>query len=150
MAEQRIETSIEIDAPPSRVWAVLTDPQSMGSWNPFMQSMAGPLKEGGRLLVEIAPPNRRAMTFRPKVLRVLPERELRWLGTLLIPGLFNGEHYFLLNPAGDGATRFTQGERFSGLLVTAFEKRGMLKATQQGFDAMNAALKARVDAQAPA
>ena len=150
MAEQRIETSIEIDAPPSRVWEVLTDQQSMRAWNPFIRSMAGPLKEGGRLLVEIAPPKQRAMTFRPTVLRVLPERELRWLGTLLIPGLFNGEHYFLLAPAGERATRFTQGEKFSGILVTPFEKRGMLKATQQGFEAMNAALKARAEAQVPA
>jgi hypothetical protein len=150
MAEQRIETSIEIDAPPSRVWEVLTDQRSVATWNPFIRSMAGPLKEGGRLLVEISPPKQRAMTFRPKVLRVVPERELRWLGTLLIPGLFNGEHYFLLAPVGDEATRFTQGEKFSGILVTPFEKRGMLKATQQGFEAMNAALKARSEAQVPA
>ena len=89
------------------------------------------------------------MTFRPKVLRVVPDRELRWLGTLLIPGLFNGEHYFLLTPAGHKATRFTQGEKFSGILVTPFETRGLLKATQQGFEAMNAALKARAEAQVP-
>ena len=56
----------------------------------------------------------------------------------------------LLAPAGEGAKRFTQGEKFSGILVTPFEKRGMLKATQQGFEAMNAALKARAEAQAPA
>lgn len=148
MAEQRIETSIKIEAPPSRVWEVLTDQQSMGAWNPFIRSMAGPLKEGGRLLIEIAPPNRRPMTFRPKVLRVVPDQELRWLGTLLIPGLFNGEHYFLLAPVGDKATRFTQGEEFRGLLVKPFERRGMLKATQQGFEAMNAALKARAEANA--
>src|SRR5829696_6902491 len=121
MAERSIETRIDIDAPPSRVWEVLTDQQSVAIWNPFIRSMAGPLKEGGRLLVEIAPPNQRAMTFRPKVLRVVPDRELRWLGTLLIPGLFNGEHYFLLTPAGHEATRFTQGEKFSGILVTPFE-----------------------------
>jgi hypothetical protein len=148
MAEQRIETSVEIGAPPSRVWEVLTDQQSMGAWNSFIRSMAGPLKEGGRLLIEIAPPKQRTMTFRPTVLRVVPERELRWLGTLLIPGLFNGEHYFLLEPIGQAGTHFTQGERFTGLLVSPFEKRGMLKATQQGFDAMNAALKARAEAQA--
>lgn len=146
MAEQCIETSIEISAPPSRVWGILTDFKSMEGWNPFIRSMAGPLAEGGRLLVEIAPPKQRAMTFRPKVLRVVPVRELRWLGTLLIPGLFNGEHYFLLDPAGDGATHFTQGERFTGLLVGAFQRQGMLKATQEGFEAMNAALKVRAEA----
>jgi len=34
------------------------------------------------------------MTFRPTILKAEPERELRWLGRLLLPGLFDGEHVF--------------------------------------------------------
>ena len=33
-----------------------------------------------------------------------------------MPGLFDGEHYFQLEPLADGRTRFVQGEHFSGLL----------------------------------
>jgi hypothetical protein len=68
-----------------------------------------------------------------------PERELRWLGHLLLPGVFDGEHYFLLEPIGDNGTRLTQGERFAGILVGLFG--GTLTATGAGFRAMNAALK---------
>jgi len=36
------------------------------------------------------------MTFRPTILKAEPNRELRWLGHLLVPGLFDGEHIFTI------------------------------------------------------
>ena len=139
MAERRIETAIEIDAPPSRVWALLTDFARMPDWNPFIKSISGKLAPGAQLSVHIVPPGKSGMRFKPTVLSVRPERELRWLGRLLVTGLFDGEHYFLLEPIGEGRTRLTQGEKFSGLLVGPLS--GTLAATEAGFKAMNAALK---------
>lgn len=139
MTERRIETAVEIDASPARVWAVLTDFARMASWNPFITSIAGNAAPGSRLSVTIAPPGKSAMRFRPTVLSVRPEGELRWRGRLLIPGVFDGEHYFLLEPLAEDKTRFTHGEKFSGFLVGLV--RGTLAATEVGFQAMNAALK---------
>ena len=143
MGEHRIETNIEIDAPPDRVWAVLTDFDGMSSWNPFIKSISGRMATGERLSVQIAPPGKAGMTFKPSVLKVQKSRELRWLGHLLFAGLFDGEHYFLLTPIGDKKTRLTQGEKFSGILVGLF--RGTLTATEAGFVAMNAALKQKAE-----
>jgi hypothetical protein len=143
MAERRIETSIEIDVAPARVWAILTDFAAMPSWNPFIKAISGNLVKGGRLSVQIAPPGKSAMRFKPTVLSVRPERELRWLGHVLFPGLFDGEHYFQLEPIDDGRTRFTQGEKFSGILVGLLG--GTLSATLEGFAAMNKALKQRAE-----
>src|ERR1700728_3382783 len=56
MAERRIETDIEINAPVARVWAILTDCARMPSWNPFITSISGDLTQGARLSVNIAPP----------------------------------------------------------------------------------------------
>ena len=145
MAERRIETSIEIEAPPGKVWSLLTDFAGMATWNPFIKSMSGTLAPGGRLAVHIVPPGKSGMRFKPTILAVKPERELRWLGRLLLPGIFDGEHYFLLEPVGIERTRLTQGEKFSGLLVGAFG--GTLSATEDGFEAMNVALKQRVEAR---
>jgi hypothetical protein len=139
MVERRIETNIEINAPTERIWALLTDFGRMSSWNPFIKSISGNLAEGDRLSVYIAPPGKAGMRFKPTVLTVRPERELRWLGHLLIPRVFDGEHYFLLEPIGEGRTRLTQGEKFSGLLVGLLS--GTLSATEAGFTAMNTALK---------
>lgn len=143
MAERRIETSIDISAPPARVWALLTDFAAMSTWNPFIKSIAGDLVQGGRLSVEIAPPGKSGMRFRPTILVLRPERELRWRGRVLLPGLFDGEHYFLLEPSGGRGTRFTHGERFTGILVGLFG--GTLTATEAGFRAMNTALKQRAE-----
>lgn len=142
MAEKRIETSIDINAPPERVWSLLTDFAEMPTWNPFIKSISGNLKPGSRLAVHIAPPGKTGMRFKPIVVAVRPEQELRWLGHLLIPGIFDGEHYFLLEEAG-GRVHFTQGERFSGVLAGLMP--GMLTATEGGFHAMNAALKERAE-----
>jgi hypothetical protein len=86
------------------------------------------------------------MRFRPTVLCVRPERELRWRGRLFIPGLFDGEHYFLINPINDGKVDFVHGENFSGLLVLFLG--GVLAATEAGFRAMNTALKEKVEREA--
>jgi hypothetical protein len=93
--------------------------------------------------VHIAPPGKSGMRFNPAVLSVRPERELRWLGHLFVPGIFDGEHYFLLEPIGEDGTRFTQGEKFSGLLVGILS--GMLSSTRAGFEAMNTALKLQAE-----
>jgi hypothetical protein len=84
------------------------------------------------------------MRFRPRVLEVTPGRALRWLGHLGIPGLFDGEHRFLIEPVGPNQSRFVQEERFSGLLVPLI-LRFAATSTRRGFEAMNSALKARVE-----
>jgi hypothetical protein len=62
---------------------------------------------------------------------------------VLVPGIFDGGHKFLLEPTASGATRFTQSERFSGILVRLFS--GNLDSTELGFRQMNEALKARAE-----
>ena len=144
MAKRHIETDIEINAPASQVWAILTDFARMPSWNPFIKSISGNLVQGARLAIHIAPPGSSGMHFKPTVLSVRPERELRWLGHLLVPGIFDGEHYFLLEPINEkNRTRLTQGEKFSGLLVGLLS--GTLTATSAGFKAMNKALKQQAE-----
>jgi len=78
--------------------------------------------------------------LRPTVLAVEPNRQLRWKGQLLVPGMFDGEHFFRLEPNAGGGTTFHHGEIFSGLLVPLL-KRVLDGATKQGFIAMNEALK---------
>lgn len=84
------------------------------------------------------------MTFRPKVLKVEPNREFRWLGHLLIPGVFDGEHFFIIETLDLNRVRFIHGEIFRGILVPLFGK--MLDgSTRQGFEAFNQALRTRVE-----
>jgi hypothetical protein len=140
---QRIATTIDIAAPPERVWSILTDFPAHQQWNPFITTISGELERGGRLSITVEPPGGKGMTFRPTLLAVQPNRELRWLGRFLLPGLFDGEHYFLLDPIPEG-TRFRHGENFGGLLVRMMGAMGLANI-EQGFAAMNRALKARAE-----
>jgi hypothetical protein len=136
----RIETQIEINAPAERVWPLLMDFPLYLRWNPFIRSIDGNPVVGQSLNVLIQPPGSSAMRFRPTVLKVEPNREFRWKGKLLVPGLFDGEHYFKLEPKPGGGLVFRQGEVFSGLLVPLL-RRSLDGATRQGFIAMNEALR---------
>ncbi len=114
-------------------------------WNPFIREIKGETRVGARLEVSIAQTNGRAMRFRPRVLAASAEREFRWKGRLLVPGLFDGEHYFLLEEHGAGSL-LTHGERFGGLLPRLMGRR-LLDNVRVGFEAMNAALKREVESR---
>lgn len=141
-----VETTVEIDAPAELVWSVLLDFGSYIEWNPFVVRIQGPTIPGERLLVSIRQAGGRTMTFRPRVLSVTGGRELRWLGRLVIPGLFDGEHYFKLEAIGASRVRFIHGEVFSGILV-GLAKHALLQSTRTGFDAMNQALRQHVESR---
>ena len=136
----QLETQIEIAVPVERVWSLLIDFPSYPRWNPFIRSIEGTVEVGQPLKVFIQPPGASGMRFRPTVLAVQPNSELRWKGKFLLPGLFDGEHYFKLEAKPGGGLTFRQGETFSGILVLLF-RRSLDGATKQGFVAMNEALK---------
>lgn len=136
----QLETQIEIEAPVEQVWSLLIDFPSYSRWNPFVRSIEGTLEVSQSLKVFIQPPGTSGMQLRPTVLTVEPNRELRWKGSLFLPGLFNGEHYFQLESKPGAGLTFRQGEVFSGILVPFF-RRSLDGATKQGFVAMNQALK---------
>ena len=136
-----IETQIDISTTTERLWSILTDFSAYPGWNPFIRAIKGSIETGQRLTVSIQPTGGKAMTFRPTVLLATPNTELRWLGHFLIPGIFDGEHYFKIAQRDTGQVRFTQGERFSGLMV-GMAKASLDRGTKAGFIAMNAALKA--------
>src|SRR2546426_296480 len=86
-----LRTEIEIDAPAERVWAVLLDFERFPDWNPFIRSIRGQALVGSRLEVLLGASGTRPMRFRPTVKAVVPNRELRWLGRLGLPRLFDRE-----------------------------------------------------------
>lgn len=141
---KEIRTEIIIDSSPERVWSVLTEFESFPEWNPFIVRALGTIDEGEIIEVHLQPPGGKGMTFKPRLIRVETNKELRWLGRLLMPGVFDGEHVFQLTRTDDGRTRFVHREEFRGVLV-----RPLLamvgKKTASGFQRMNQALKARVE-----
>jgi hypothetical protein len=141
---RHIHTEILIQASPQRVWSVLTDFAAYPDWNPFIVSLAGKPEWGERLAVHIRTQDGKGHRFRPVVLQATAPTRLRWLGRVGVPGLFDGEHDFELQPEA-GGTRLLQRESFQGFLVPLLW-RTVGPATRAGFEAMNTALKARAEA----
>jgi hypothetical protein len=141
---RELSTEIVFEGTPQEVWDVLTDLAAYGEWNPFITKIDGEPRTGAKLEVRMEPEGERAMTFRPTVLTVEPGREFKWLGHLLVPGVFDGEHRWLIEEIEPGRVRFTQSERFGGILVPLLWKKLRDGGTAKGFRAMNEALAARV------
>jgi hypothetical protein len=95
--------------------------------------------------VRLEPPDLRGITLRPKVLSADPNQQLRWLGHLFVPGLFDAEHSFGIRSLDEDRIRFVHREAFRGLLVPQFA-RSLDNSTLRGFEEMNRALKARAEA----
>ena len=142
-----IHTEIEINAGAGRVWHILTDFTAYPAWNPFVRRIEGEPTVGQRLHVFIQPPGSKGMKFSPIVLEAVPNTELRWIGRLLLPGIFDGEHAFRIEALHANRVRFIQEEKFRGFLVPLFF-RSLEKGSRAGFVAMNQALKARAEQNA--
>jgi hypothetical protein len=142
-----LRTFVDIHATPERVWHVLTDLPAYAEWNPFITRAEGTFVEGGRLSVDVPPVNAFIQPrLRPTILEVVPSRRLRlWsrLDRLGIPGLFDVEHTMTITEHG-GGVRLWQQDRFGGLLAP-FLIRSLNRHRLTAFNAMNAALKDRVE-----
>jgi hypothetical protein len=136
---KEIHTEIEIHASAEQVWNLLTDVERFIEWNPFIWRASGTIKCGARLTVELRPPNSKAMTLRPSVIKVEPNRELRWLSGFSLPKLLDREHIFTIESQGRHV-RFVQREIYTGLLVPLFWSK-MGDKMRRGFIAMNLMLK---------
>jgi hypothetical protein len=144
---KELHSKIEIDASAERVWGVLTDFASYPQWNPFIRRISGELEVGARLEVRLQPPDSRGITMRPTVLRAEPNRLIRWIGHLFVPGLFDGEHSLAIRPLEENRVWFVQHEAFKGVLVRPLA-RSLDTSTLRGFEQMNGALKERAEALA--
>jgi hypothetical protein len=131
-----VSATIEIDAPPMAVWAVLTNLSRYPEWNQLFREAAGEIAVGKRITLRSFPAKGRPMTIRPKIVVAEPGVELRWASSL--PGVMSGVHSFMLSPA-DGGTRLVQSETFRGLLVP-FSGKTLARA-ETSFQAFNEALK---------
>ena len=142
---REIRTKVEIGASVERVWEVLTDLTASDQWNPFAQKASGEVRVGEKLSIFLKPPGAMGMTIKPRVLKAEPSREFRWLGHMVVSGIFDGEHIFEIERLDDGRSRLVQREEFRGLLV--WPVLAMIGgSTERGFVAMNAALKERAEA----
>jgi hypothetical protein len=136
-------TSIDIAAPPERVWAVLTDFARYAEWNPQITAIRGAMQVGQRFDEHVTSAVRGQVVLRPTLLAFDAPREMRWSARFAM-GLVAAEHTFRLEPLPGGGTRLHNTERHGGPLAGLASKQ--LAKEEPGYHAMNRALKARCEA----
>ena len=145
---KQLVSQIEIDASPEVVWEVLTDLAAYPKWNPFIVRAEGRIEIGARLTLRMQPDGARPVTVKPTVLEVAEGRRLSWLGRLVLPGMFDARHVFVLEARQNGGTRLQQTEDFHGVLVPLLA-RSLDRHTLPAFVAMNEAIKRQAESVVP-
>ncbi len=137
---KEIRTEIEIRASAEKVWDLLTDFKNFEQWNPFIRKIEGTPALGTEIKIHLYTSGGKSRTYQPKITRLEPLKELRWFGKSTIPGVFNGERIFVLEPIEGNQIRFIHKEIFTGLLVHLVGNR-LDKDMYSSFISMNEALK---------
>jgi hypothetical protein len=136
-------TEIEIHAMPDKVWQVLTSLDKYPEWNPFIHHAIGKAKVGEKVNITFKS-GAKEMTLHCTVVKVEPNKELRWKYHVALPILFSGEHSFIIEQVEINKVRFIDCEIFNGLLVSS-QAKDIDTNSRQGFEAMDKALKARAE-----
>ena len=132
--------SIDIEAPPERIWDLLTNAADFPRWNSTVTRITGKIDAGEKLALEVpAAPGR---TFKPKVTELEAGRRMVWSDGMA--PMFKGVRTFTLAPRGDGTTTFTMEEVFSGVMLPMI--KGSLPDFAPSFEAYAADLKREAEA----
>ncbi len=140
---KELRTEIEIRASPEKVWQILTDLDKYPEWNPFIHHAFGDAKAGEKVDITFHSGSK-DMTLHCKVVKVEPNKEFCWKYHVALPGLFNGEHHFIIEPVDANRVRFVDREVFNGLLVP-LQAKDIDTNSRHGFEQMDKALKARAE-----
>jgi hypothetical protein len=132
-----------IEAPPERVWAILTNAPRYPEWNPTVTRLDGPITLGARISLYAATNPGRPFDLTVTVFEA-PARMV-WRGGMPM-GLFLGERIFTLDPARAGVD-FAMRETFTGALAPVLGR--VLPDLQPSFDAFVAALKREAERPIP-
>jgi hypothetical protein len=135
-----VQTQIEINAPAKAVRTVLYRFDDYPNWNPFIVRVDGTVAQGRDVTVTVKPVGKDEISGKTTIVSLTDSR-LEWRGSLAVPGLFTGDHEFIIEELDAGRTLFRQNEKMAGIIVPFFDFR----PEKAGFVAMNEALKQRAE-----
>lgn len=144
----QIHTELEINSPADEVWKVLVDFPRYSEWNPVITAIDGAPYVGEKISFKLrAAPGIEIPIIACEILVAnAAERELRWRGPAIpfLDQVIAGEHYFIVQSAGESKSRFVHGENFTGFLADVL-KPILEQRLVESYNEMNRALRARCE-----
>ena len=138
---QEIKTDIEISAPPTKVWSILSDINNWQEWSPIIKESHGTASIGSELTItmvgkkdgEVGP------IYNPVITELDEPKHLRWRAHMLTGFIFTNYKVLELEETSSG-TRLIHKEMFKGLLAPIFCGQ-MEEGVPPMLNSMNLALK---------
>lgn len=122
-----------VEAPPEKVWEVLTDTAAYPEWNPVFVKVDGTYAEGATVKNSVMFPDGDAVDMDAKVEAVVPNRELRQSGG--VPLMLTFDHKWILEPV-NGGTKIIQHEVDRGFYLWFWDSDWVEPAYQRTVDAL--------------
>ena len=117
---RQLHNQTHIEAPPAAVWAVLTDLQAYGQWNPVVTRARGEFTPGLRLSLTLRLFGGAPKAVSANLLRVLRSRELGCVVRMGPAGLLDVLYEVRLEPSESSGVDVVQSVTVSGILMPIF------------------------------
>ena len=143
-----IDHDLEINAPPEKVWEVISDLDSYGEWNPFVLECRSTLKPGDPLRMKV----KLGSGVRQEQERVASYNEGVGFSYRMEPpplGALASYRSHKIVPLGEGRSRYISHFELNGWLSPVV-KAFVGSKLQAGFDGMSHGIKDRAEALASA
>lgn len=138
----KIEHRLGLQAPPDAIWAVISDINGWGEWNPLYTRAEGVLRIGAQLDLDLALPGQKVRAIRPTIVDWVPNEQILWRLSMM-GGLVKTLRYIEIEKLSETGCIFANGELFEGPLGPTVARR-MRREIRAGFAAMGEAVKDRV------
>jgi len=138
---QEIKTEIEIKAPSSKVWDIITDINKWHEWSPIINDSQGDASVGSSLSITMMgkEKGKDGPKYNPTITELKEPNYFHWRAHMLAGFIFTNDKIFKLEETQSG-TRLTHTETFRGLLAPIFCGQ-MEKSVPPMLNSMNKALK---------
>ncbi|GFO57515.1 cyclase [Geomonas sp. Red276] len=118
MQETRCETTLQ--APPERIWELLSDLNLYAEWNPLFVRAEGALQQGGELGLTVQLPSIPPFVITPRVLAAHSQSGFQWRHAMATSVLMSWTYGISLAEQGPQGVTVVQSSRFGGLLGPLF------------------------------
>ena len=138
---QEIKTEIEISAPPSKVWKIITDIDNWQEWSPTINASQGEASIGSKLSITMMSEKegKDGPKYNPIITKLNEPKYFHWRAHMLAGFIFTNDKIFKLEEISSG-TKLTHIETFKGLVTPLFRGQ-MEKGVPPMLNMMNKALK---------
>lgn len=138
---QTVTTEIEIQAPPEKVWSLITDIDKWHEWSPIVNASEGQAAVDSTVTITMMgkEAGKDGPKYKPRIIQLDEPNYFHWRAHMMAGFIFTNDKIIELTKTETG-TKVTHKETFKGMMAVLMKKQ-MDKGVPPMLNAMNDALK---------